>query len=220
MSKHSDPLLEALLAGQSYTWTVPDGGNRASMRKAIQHGQTLTMSPICDPSEIQVGDKVLVKWHNSTIFHLVGEIQDGKYLIVNSLGGVNGWVEASAILGRITQVVEPEPRPEVPVILDRLEAAYRQVIQQEQAGEEDSARLLSIVGDLRWYAARIGTERLDEMPREDKWTFHQNLWWLFKRARKAADPAPGRVLDLIDTGKRIVGEASEILTMFAGIIPE
>jgi hypothetical protein len=219
MSKHNDPLLEALEAGQSYTWTVPDGGNRASMRKAIVHGQTLTMSPIGDPSEIQVGDKVLVKWHNSTIFHLVGEIQAGKYLIVNSLGGVNGWVEASAILGRITQVVEPEPRPQAPVILDQLEAAYRRVLEQEQAGEEDAARLLSIVGDLRWYADRIGSERLDEMPREDKWTFHQNLWWLFKRVRKAIDPAPGRLMDLIDTGKRIVGEASEILTMFAGTNP-
>ncbi len=219
MSKHNDPLLEALEAGQSYTWTVPDGGNRASMRKAIQHGQTLTMSPISDPSEIQVGDKVLVKWHNSTIFHLVGEIQAGKYLIVNSLGGVNGWVEASAILGRITKVVEPEPRPEVPVILDQLEAAYRQVILKENAPASEAARLLAVVDDLRWYAARIGLERLDEMPREDKWTFHQNLWWLFKRARKASEPAPGRLLDLIDTGKRIVGEASELLTMFAGTNP-
>ena len=216
MSKHNDPLLEALKAGQSYTWTVPDGGNRASMRKAIKHGQTLTMSPISDPSEILVGDKVLVKWRHSIIFHLVGDIQDGKYLIVNSLGGVNGWVDASAILGRITNEVEPEPRPEVPALLDMLEAAYHQVIQQEHASEDDAARLLSIAGDLHWYAARLGLERLDLMPREDKWTFHQNLWWLFKRARDAAAPTEARLLSLIDTGKRIVGEASEILTMFDG----
>jgi hypothetical protein len=76
MSKRKkDPLLEALKEGKSYTWTVPDGGNLASMRKAIKHGQTLTMSPIGDPSEIQVGDLVLVKWHQSDIFHIVGEIQ-------------------------------------------------------------------------------------------------------------------------------------------------
>jgi hypothetical protein len=120
MSKHSkDPLLEALKEGKSYTWTVPDGGNLASMRAAIKHGQTLTMSPITNPGEIQVGDLVLVKWHQGDIFHVVGEIQSDQCLIVNSLGKVNGWVSAKEILGRITQIVEPEPRPDVPVMLEQ-----------------------------------------------------------------------------------------------------
>jgi len=70
MSKHKDPLLEALKEGKSYTWIVPDGGDLASMREAIKHGQTLTMSPIGHPGEIQVGDLVLVKWHQGNIFHL------------------------------------------------------------------------------------------------------------------------------------------------------
>ena len=44
MSKRKkSPLLEALKEGKSYTWTIPDGGNLASMREAIKHGQTLTM---------------------------------------------------------------------------------------------------------------------------------------------------------------------------------
>src|SRR5512146_2067988 len=123
MSKHhKDPLLEALQEGKSYTWTVPEGGNLASMRKAIKHGQTLTMSPIKDPQEIQAGDFVLVKWHQGDIFHIVGDIQGDQYQIVNSLGKENGWVSAEVILGRVTRIVEPEPRPTVPIMLDRLEA--------------------------------------------------------------------------------------------------
>ena len=109
MSKHKDPLLEALKEGKSYTWTVPDGGNLASMRKAIKHGQILTMSPITNSGEIQVGDLVLVKWHQGDIFHIVGEIQGDQFLIVNSLGKVNGWVSAKDILGRITNIIEPDP---------------------------------------------------------------------------------------------------------------
>jgi hypothetical protein len=91
MSKrHKDPLLEALKEGKSHTWTVPDGGNLASMRQAIKHGQILTLSPLTDPSEIQISDMVLVKWHQGDIFHIVGDIQGDQYLIVNSLGKVNG----------------------------------------------------------------------------------------------------------------------------------
>jgi len=119
MSKHRDPLLEALKEGRSYTWTVPDGGDLASMREAIKHGQTLTMSPVVNPSEIQVGDLVLVKWHRGNIFHLVGEIQGDQFPIVNSLGKINGWVSGKDILGRITSIIDPEPRPSVPVMLEQ-----------------------------------------------------------------------------------------------------
>lgn len=135
MSKRRrDPLLEALKEGRSYTWTVPEGGNLASMRKAIKHGQTLTMSPLTETDEIQIGDLVLVKWHQGDIFHIVGEVQDGQYLIVNSLGKVNGWVGRQEILGKITKIVEPEPRPEVPLLLQQLEGACFDLIEQVQPG--------------------------------------------------------------------------------------
>lgn len=88
MSEHEGPLLVALEEGKSNTWTASDGGDFASMRKAIKHGQTLTMSPVGNPSEVQVGDIVLVKWHKGHLFHMVGEIQGDQYLIVNSLGKV------------------------------------------------------------------------------------------------------------------------------------
>jgi hypothetical protein len=213
MAKHKkDPLLEALKEGKSYTWTVPDGGNLASMRKAIQHGQTLTMSPVTDPGEIRVGDMVLVKWHASDIFHLVGDIQDGKYLIVNSLGGVNGWVEAGAILGRITKVVEPEARPSLEQMFAQLEAACREAVISAAPDETETAMLTSIVADLRWYAGRIGQDRLDIMPRSNKWSYTQNLWWLVKKTRQA--PQAGRAHYLIDHAKWCVGLASEILWLF------
>lgn len=214
MSKHKDPLLEALKEGNSYTWTVPDGGNLASMREAIKHGQTLTMSPIANPSEIQVGDLVLVKWHQGDIFHVVGEIQGDQYLIVNSLGKVNGWVNAKDILGRITDIIEPEPRPSVPIMLDQLNLAYRSLIQIEQASDEDTRRLNAIVYDLRWYADRIGIERWNKMPRSNKWSFEQNLWRITKQAKQASTPVPNRIHYFIDCGKECVGKASEIFALF------
>jgi len=209
-----DPLLEALNEGKSYTWTVPDGGNLASMREAIKHGQTLTMSPIADPGEIQVGDLVLVKWHGGDIFHLVGEIRWDQYLIVNSLGKVNGWVNAAEILGRITNIVEPEPRPDVETMLDQLETAYQALINLDQVTDSEAQRIFTIVDDLRWYAERIGEERLDSMPRSNKWSFLQNLWQLTKRVKKATAPVPNRVLFFIDCGKECVGLASEIYALF------
>lgn len=214
MSKSKDPLLEALKEGKSYTWTVPDGGDLASMRAAIKHGQTLTMSPITDPGEISVGDLVLVKWHQSTIFHVVGEIQGDRYLIVNSLGKVNGWVSANDILGRITHSVEPEPCPGVPVMLEQLDAAYANLLQLDHASDEEARRLSSIVDDLRWYAERIGSERWDRMPRSNKWSFQQNLWRLTREAKNAAAPTPNRLHYFIDRGKECVGLAGEIFALF------
>jgi hypothetical protein len=51
------------------------------MREAIKHGQTLTMSPNVDPADIQIGDIVLVKWHQGDIFHVVGDVHRVLYFI-------------------------------------------------------------------------------------------------------------------------------------------
>jgi hypothetical protein len=207
-------MLKALKEGRSYTWTVPDGGDLASMRKAIKHGQTLTMSPVTNPSEIQVGDFVLVKWHQGDMFHIVGEIQGDQFLIVNSLGKVNGLVSGKDILGRITKIIEPEPRPDVPAMLDQLKMAYRNLIQREQPADGDVQRLLSIVDDLRWYANRIGSERWDKLPQSNKWSFEQNLWHLTKQAKNTIAPAPNHIHYFIDCGKECVGLAAEIFALF------
>ena len=214
MSEYKDPLLEALKEGKSYTWTAPDGGDFASMRKAIKHGQTLTMSPVVNSSEVQVGDIVLAKWHKGHLFHLVGEIQDDQFLIVNSLGKVNGWVSGKDILGRVTNIIEPEPRPSVPIMLEQLSEAYRTLIQLEQPTDDEGQRLFTIVDDLRWYADRIGTERWDKMPRSNKWSFEQNLWRLTKQARKTVAPVSNRICFFIDSGKMCVGLVAEIYALF------
>ncbi len=216
MSKHhKDPLLVALEEGKSFTWTAPDGGNFASMRKAIKYGQTITMSPVTDPKEVRVGDIVLVTWHKGYLFHMVGEIKGDQYLIVNSLGKENGWVSGKDILGRVTKVVDPEPRPSVPIMLDRLEAAYTQLLKREQPVGDDAQRLLGIVEDLFWYADRIGAARWYEMPRSNKWNFEQNLWHLVKQAEEGIAPVPEeRIRYFIDCGKECIGLASEIFALF------
>jgi hypothetical protein len=215
MPKHKkDSLTEALREGRSYTWTVPEGGDLASMCAAIKHGQTLTMSPIANPGEIQVGDLVLVKWHQGDIFHMVGDIQGDQFLIVNSLGKMNGWVGAKEILGKITKTIEPEPRPNVPNLLQELRMAYHKLTQLEQFADKDAERLLSIIDDLVWYADRIGSERWDRMPRSNKWSFEQNLWRLTKQAKKGFTPELNHIHSFIDNGKQCVGLASELLMLF------
>ena len=125
-----------------------------------------------------------------------------------------GWVSAKDILGKITNIIEPEPRPGVPVMLEELGTAYHFLIQLEQTSSDEARRLLAIVDDLRWYANRIGTERWNRMPRSNKWSFEQNLWRLTKQAKKAIAPVPDRIRYFVDRGKECVGLASEIFTLF------
>ena len=74
--------------------------------------------------------------------------------------------------------------------------------------------LLSIVGDLRWYADGLGAERWDAYARTNKWTFIQNLWHLTKEAKKMEAPAQDRVHCFIDRGKMCVGKAGELFSLF------
>ncbi len=215
MSKHhKDPRLEALEQGQSVTWKVPEGGDLASMRNAIKHGQSLTFAPVADLREIQVGDIVYVKWHGSHIMHLVQEIRGDQFLIANSLGKINGRVSGDAILGRVTQITDPEASPSLPEMLEQLETAYRQLHEKSHAGEEDMQRLLTVVDDLRWYANRLGSERWNQIPRPNKWSFEQNVWYFTKQARDATlSASPPPLQYFIDHGKECVGLAAEIIAL-------
>jgi hypothetical protein len=215
MTKRKSHLLDALKEGRSYTWTEPDGGDLASMRAAVKHGQTLTMSPVVDPHEIQVGDIVLVKWHAGHLIHLVQEIQGDQFLIVNSLGKINGRVKGSEILGRVTHSVEPEPPPGVPVMLDQLEAAYRTLAARLQSTDDENRCFLATVDDLRWYADRISSERWSKLPQLNKWSFDQHVWHLTKEAKRAAASDSLRSIDYyINHGKEHVGMVAEIFALF------
>jgi hypothetical protein len=213
MSKHKDPLLAALENGESITWTIPEGGDLASMRAAIKHGQTVTMSPVRDVSEVQVGDLVLVRWHKGLIYHLVGEIRGDQFLIINSVGKINGWVHGSAILGHVTEMIDPEPRPSLTDMLARVESAYQLLITQQQLASDDAQRLQYIVDDLAWYAARLGQNRSDVMPKSNVWSFEQNLWRLMRQTESLV-PQNTAVERYIDAGKICVGLAAKIVVMF------
>jgi hypothetical protein len=185
------------------------------MRAIVKHGETLTMSPVVDPREIQVGDIVFVKWHAGHLIHLVQEIHGDQFLIVNSLGKINGWVKSSDILGRVTQRIEPEPAPSVPVMLDQLEMAYRALAVRIQSTGNERDRLLSTVDDLRWYADHIGSERWSILPQLNKWSFDQHVWHLAKEAKHAAAADSPRPLDFyINHGKEHVGLIAEVFALF------
>jgi hypothetical protein len=80
----------------------PSGG---SMRGRIESGQLVTLAPV-DPADVRVDDVVLVAWQGNFLLHLVKEVRDGELLIGNNLGKVNGWVPASAVVGKVVAVGE------------------------------------------------------------------------------------------------------------------
>lgn len=78
----------------------PQGG---SMRGRIESGQLVTLVPV-KPAEVQVDDIVFVRWKGNFLLHLVKEIADGRLLIGNALGKVNGWIDQSDVLGKVSSV--------------------------------------------------------------------------------------------------------------------
>ncbi|MBN2194919.1 MAG: hypothetical protein JW751_19030 [Polyangiaceae bacterium] len=89
----------ALEAGRE-TRVRPVGG---SMRGRIESGQLVTIVP-ATAADITVDDVVFIKWKGNYLLHLVKEIDGDRILIGNALGKVNGWVDAGAILGKVTEV--------------------------------------------------------------------------------------------------------------------
>ena len=215
MAKEIATSVKALKEGRTYTYHLSDGGDLASMRGIFKYGQEITLSPVTDFGEVRVGDIVFLQWKGgSYILHLVQEIAGEQFLIVNSVGKVNGWVHGSAILGKVTRLVDPQPRPAVPEMLVRLEAACQAIIARSGASAGEASRLLTVVEDLRWYARRLGQERWERLPRPNKWSFASNLWYFTKRACAAAEAEPTPpVVDLTDQGKWVVGFAAEVIAL-------
>jgi hypothetical protein len=98
---------KALAAGRQVQ-IRPFGG---SMRGRIESGQLVTLAP-AEPSEVRVDDVVLVEWRGNFLLHLVREVQGDQLLIGNNIGKVNGWVPASAVVGKVVAVRDaPEAEP-------------------------------------------------------------------------------------------------------------
>jgi hypothetical protein len=87
----------------------PFGG---SMRGRIESGQLVTLAPV-DSADIRIGDVVLVEWRGNFLLHLVKDLQDGRLLIGNNLGKINGWAAVSDVLGKVIAVEAPVPRQDV-----------------------------------------------------------------------------------------------------------
>lgn len=77
------------------------------MRGRIESGQLVTLAPV-GPVVVQPDDVVLVEWKGNFVLHLVKEVRDGQLLIGNNLGKVNGWVPATAAVGRVVALGDVE----------------------------------------------------------------------------------------------------------------
>lgn len=73
------------------------------MSPRIESGQLCTVEPI-DPERLRVGDIVLCKVRGSEYLHFIKAIQGQRFLIGNNRGGINGWIGAASIYGRLIRV--------------------------------------------------------------------------------------------------------------------
>lgn len=73
------------------------------MSGKIESGQLCTVEPV-DPATVEVGHIVLCRVRGAEYLHLVKAIQGGRFQIGNNRGGINGWIGASSIYGRLVRV--------------------------------------------------------------------------------------------------------------------
>lgn len=74
-----------------------------SMSGRIESGQLVIIWPLSDEDNIAIGDVVLCRVHGNEYLHLVISESDGRYLIGNNRGGINGWTHRSNIFGRMVE---------------------------------------------------------------------------------------------------------------------
>lgn len=93
----ADRAIKELQEGNSTT--IKPRGN--SMQGKIESGAAVTVEPI-KLDEIQVDDIVLCKVKGNQYLHLVKAIDNGRFLIGNNKGRINGWTRS--IYGKVTKV--------------------------------------------------------------------------------------------------------------------
>ncbi len=91
--------IEAL--GRGETTKIKPRGN--SMTGKVNDGALVTLTP-CAPQTHKIGDIVLVKLIGNVYLHLIKAIDQGRFLIGNNQGGINGWVGQNAIYGIATKI--------------------------------------------------------------------------------------------------------------------
>jgi Peptidase S24-like len=91
--------VEKLSKGE--TAVIKPRGN--SMTGKVNDGATVTVEP-CNPATLEIGDVVLVRCKGNIYLHLIKAVNQGRFLIGNNRGGINGWVSATAIYGKATKI--------------------------------------------------------------------------------------------------------------------
>jgi hypothetical protein len=74
-----------------------------SMIGKVNNGDLVILAP-CEPTDLVVGDIVLVRVHGTDYLHLIKAVQQTRFLIGNNRGGINGWVGPQAIYGKAIKV--------------------------------------------------------------------------------------------------------------------
>jgi hypothetical protein len=106
--------------------------------------------------------------------------------------------------------------PTVPDMLTQLEGAYYSLLALHQPPEADARRLMTVLDDFRWYSERLGASCWGHAPRPGRWSFAETLWHVTEQAIAASDrPAAEPLRYFIDHGKEHVGQAAELLAIFA-----
>ena len=72
------------------------------MSPRIKSGDLCTVEPVHDVLSILAGDIVLCKVRGAEYLHFVKAIQSDRFQIGNNRGGINGWIGASGIFGKLT----------------------------------------------------------------------------------------------------------------------
>ncbi|MCC6998092.1 MAG: hypothetical protein IT370_25990 [Deltaproteobacteria bacterium] len=90
-----------LAAGETVSF-CPRGN---SMAPKIRSGRLCTVTPV-DAALLKVGDIVLCKVGRAEYLHFIKAIdRDGpRFQIGNNRGGINGWIGAAQIFGRLTRI--------------------------------------------------------------------------------------------------------------------
>ncbi len=78
----------------------PHGG---SMRGRIESGQLVAIRQ-ARGEEVEVDDAVFVRWKNNYLLHLVKGKENGRILIGNNLGKINGWIGYEDVIGKVVAV--------------------------------------------------------------------------------------------------------------------
>jgi hypothetical protein len=77
-----------------------------SMRGKVNDGDHVTLEP-CKSEALKTGDIVLVRVKGRVYLHLIKAVNQGRFLIGNNRGGINGWVSSNSIYGIATKIESP-----------------------------------------------------------------------------------------------------------------